>query len=109
MLELDESAEKREDVDNQGGFMADIKETVEILDFAIAVLKDAATAREDGLSTIEFIKIAISNAPAGIRAAIGAGDVVEEMKDLDSAELKVLADKGVELSKAVMAFFAKAA
>lgn len=108
MLELDVSVGKLENENNHGEIM-DIKETVEILDFAIDVLNDAAVAREDGLSTLEVVKVAISNAPAAIRAAIGAGEVVAELGDLDDEELKIIADKGVELSKAVMAFFAKAA
>lgn len=86
--------------------MAEIKESLEVLDFAIAALHDAAEAKEGGLSAFEIVKLAISNAPAAVKAAMGADQIVVEMKDLDSEEAKLVADKGIELAKAVMAFFA---
>lgn len=86
----------------------DIKESVEMLDFAIAALNDAAVAKEDGISALEVVKLAIQNAPAAVRAAMGADQIPAELGDLDKEELKIIADKAIELSKAVMAFFSKA-
>ena len=85
-----------------------IKETLELMDFAIGALADAAEAKEGGLSAYEIVKLAIANAPAAVTAGLGSELILEEMKDLDKEEAKALADKGLELSKAVMAFFAKA-
>lgn len=88
--------------------MAGIQETVDVLDFVTAALKDVAEAKEGGLSGLEVIKLAIANAPAAVKAAAGADQIPAEMKDLDKAELQVLAQKGLDLSKAVMALFSKA-
>lgn len=88
-----------------------IQETVEVLDFVTGLLTDAAAAANDGdgLTTMEVIKVGITNAPAAVKAAMGAGEVVAEVKDLDRAELEVIADKSLALSKAVMSLFSKSA
>ena len=87
--------------------MASIQETVEVLDFAIGLVNDAAKAKSDGdgLTTFDFIKIGITNAPAAVKAAMGAGDIVVEVKDIDRAELEVISEKSLALSKAVMSLF----
>lgn len=87
----------------------DIKETLEILDFAIGVLNDANAAKENGISVFEAAQIAIGNAPAAYRAYLDGEISIEEIKDLDKDEAKVLLNKSMELSRAVMAFFSKAA
>jgi len=85
-----------------------IAETIDILDFAIGVLKDVNAAKADGsVSYIEMIQIAFKEASPAIKAVSGAADVVTELKDIDPAEAKVLAEKGVELGKQVLAFFGK--
>lgn len=87
-----------------------IKEALEIFDAAIAICNDVAEAKADGeLSTMELLKVAIGNAPASVRAVMGAESVVAEMKDLDKDEAKLLASKGMELSQAVMRLFGKVA
>lgn len=84
-----------------------IQETVEVLDFLAALLEDAGKASNDGdgLTTIEVIKLGISNAPAAVRAAIGAGEVMAECKDLDRAEMEVVTEKCLAMAKAIMALF----
>jgi hypothetical protein len=86
-----------------------IQETSEVLDFVTGLLADAAKAANDGdgLTTMEVIKLGITNAPAAVKAAVGASDVVAEVKDLDRAELEAIAEKALALSKAVMALFTK--
>lgn len=87
--------------------MAGIQETVEVLDFATGLVNDAVKAKndDDGLTTMELIKIGITNAPAGIKAAMGSGEIILEVKDLDRAELEMIAEKSLALSKAVMSLF----
>ena len=84
----------------------DIKETLEIMDFLMGVVEDAADAKEGGFDVMDVIKISIGNAPAAVKAAMGADQVVNEMKDLDKEEVKLLADKGVALAKALMKLYA---
>lgn len=86
----------------------DIKETIEVIDFLIGIMEDVADAKADGsVSTFEVIQLAIANAPAAVRAAVGAEELGAELQDLDKEELKVIADKAIELSKAVMKLFGK--
>jgi hypothetical protein len=82
-----------------------IKETTEIFDAAIGICKDALEAKPGGISKMEALKIAIGNAPASVRAAMGSGLVVQELTDIDSAEGKILANKAIELANLVMKLF----
>ena len=95
--------------ENSGRELVKIENTVEVMDFITGALKDLAEAKEDGnISFIEMIQLAIRNASPAIKAMVGADEIMPELKDLDAAEIKVLAEKGVALANAVMAFFAKA-
>jgi hypothetical protein len=88
----------------------DVQNTTELLDFTITVLKDVNAAKADGkISLMEIIQLAIKDASPAIKAAVGADQVPAELKDLSPDEVKLLAEKGVELAKVVMAFFGKAA
>lgn len=87
----------------------DVANTVELIDFATGVLKDVNAAKADGnISFVEIVQLAIKQASPAIKAALGADQVVLEVKDLDAAEIKLLAEKSVALANAVMAFFTKA-
>lgn len=87
-----------------------IKEVMEIYDAAISICNDVAEAKADGeVSYVEMFKVAVGNAPASVRAVMGAELVMEEMKDLDKAELEMIATKSLELANAVMKLFAKVA
>lgn len=84
----------------------DIKETNEILDAAIGILKDALEVKPGGVSRLEALRVAISNAPAVVRAAMGSGNVISELSDIDSAEGKVIANKAIEIANLVVKLFA---
>lgn len=84
--------------------MADVANTLEVLDFAIGVLKDLAKAKEDGeITVVEVVSISLGNASAGIRAALGVNVIGSELKDLDASEIKLIAEKSIEVGKAAMA------
>lgn len=87
--------------------MSGIQETVEVLDFVTGLVSDTAKAKndDDGLTKLEVIRIGITNAPAAVKAAIGSDELLAEVKDLDRAELEVIAEKSLALTKAVMALF----
>lgn len=85
----------------------DVKNTVEILDAAIAGAKKAKEVMADGQVTwVEGLQTAITMAPEVFRAIGGADQVPAELKNVDKAELELLAGKGIELAKAVAALFA---
>ena len=81
-----------------------ITETTEILDFATAMVEDLANYKADDgkIDGAEWLQAALGNAPAAASAIMGAGEVKAELADLDEAESKVLAEKGVALSLALM-------
>lgn len=87
--------------------MADVANTIEVLDFAIGVLNALAKAKEDDgeVSVVEVVSLSLANASSGIKAALGAQLIPAEMKDLDASEIKLLAEKSIELGKAAMALF----
>lgn len=82
-----------------------IQETTEILDFLEGVLKDVNEAKPGGVSRFELVRIAIGNAPAAIKAGIGAGSSLPELADVDSAEGKILANKAIAIANLVMKLF----
>lgn len=83
----------------------DVKNTLEVLEFLKVLLKDLAAAKSDDgkISMVEVVSIALGNASAGIAAAMDADKIGAELSNLDSAEIKKLAEEGIELAKAVMA------
>ena len=82
-----------------------IKETEEALDFSISLIEDLADHRADDgkVDLFEAGQTVASNAPAGIRAIMGADAIDDELKDLDPEEVKALMPKAVQLMRAVMA------
>jgi hypothetical protein len=87
-----------------------INETLEVLDFSIQVLKDLKAAKQDdgSISVVEIVSMALANASAAVKAAMGADEIVAEMGDLKAEEVKMIAEKGIELAKAAMALLSKA-
>lgn len=85
--------------------MSDIKELVDVLDFAKGLVSDLdARVKDDGsLSIVEIITLVAGNSAAGFAAVKGLGDISAELKDLDRAEIEQIASKSVELAKAVIA------
>lgn len=81
----------------------DIKETTEMMDFATETINDAATKKEnDGkIDLMEALQVAGENAPAAVKAVMGADKIDDELKDLDPEEIKTIAGKGLELTRAV--------
>ena len=79
----------------------DLKETKEVHAFLINILSDMIEAKEnDGeISTVEWARIAFSNAPAAFAALAGIDSMDDEIKDADGAELQELAIMGVDLAK----------
>jgi len=88
----------------------EIKEIKEAMEFLKGVMADAVESKADGeISTFEMIKIALSNAPAGVSAVMGLDQVVLEAKDIDKEEAKELAGLALEIGKLAMQLFATAA
>jgi hypothetical protein len=86
----------------------DVKNTLEVMDAAILGLSKLKDAMADGeVSVVEGITMSFTMAPALFAAFKDVKDMGAELKDLDQAELKILAEKGVEIAKAVMALVAK--
>lgn len=83
-----------------------IDEIVEAFDGAIGIVKSLADAKADGeISKMELLKAAFSNAPGVIKGIAGLDKAIEQAKDLDKAELEIIATKGMELAQAVGKFF----
>lgn len=83
----------------------EIKELVDVLDFAKGLVSDIdARIKDDGsLSIVEIITLVAGNSAAGFAAVKGLGDIGPELKDLDRAEIEAIAAKSVDLAKAVIA------
>lgn len=81
-----------------------IKETLEIMDFLKALIKDLADAKKDDgkISMVEIVSVALGNASAGIAAGMDADKIGAELSNLDAAEIKQLAEAGIELAKVIM-------
>lgn len=81
-----------------------IKETLEIMDFLKVLIKDLADAKKDDgkISMVEIVSIALGNASAGISAGMDADKIGAELSNLDAAEIKQLAEAGIELAKVIM-------
>lgn len=87
--------------------MAGIKEMSEILDCATTLVNDlvAAKAADGKIDWSDVIALAIKDAPQAVQAVLGAGEAFAEAKDLDAAEAKVIAEKGLALGLAVVKLF----
>lgn len=85
-----------------------IKESMEVLDFIEGVASDlAAHKADDGeISKAEYVRTAIANGPAAVRAAAGADKIFLEVKDLDAEEAKALAAKAMDVYASVLKLFA---
>lgn len=83
-----------------------ITNTVEVLDFSTQVLNDLAAAKSDDgkISVVEVVQASLKNAPAAVKAAMGADEIALELKDLSPDELKTIAEKSIEVAKAAMRF-----
>ncbi len=81
--------------------MADLKETLEVLSAVEGVLKDLIEAKSDDgkVDAIEALKIALGRSPEAIRAFMGLDGALAEIKDIDAAEAKALADKAVSVGQ----------
>jgi hypothetical protein len=79
-----------------------INESVEAYDAAIGIVNDIADKKEDDgkIDKMEMLQVAVYNAPASVRAVMGAEGIPAEWQDLDKEETKILLDKSLELLKA---------
>lgn len=80
-----------------------IHETSELLDFLTLAVEEIGKYRSDDgkISVIEWAQAAMKLAPKTLGAFTGLEQVDDEVKDLDSAETKALAAKGLALGQAV--------
>lgn len=87
----------------------DVKETLEVLDAGISVAKKLKEVMADGeMSWVDGVKLAITEAPSLMKAVSGIQAVPSELKDLDRAEIELIAEKGIELVKALSELLPKA-
>lgn len=84
-----------------------LKETKEVYEFLHSALGDLAEHKADDgkVSLAEWGQTAMANAPAAVKAFMGADRVDDELKDLDEAELKEVATMGVSLMNDLMKIF----
>ena len=87
----------------------DIKETMEIFEYAHKMLDSLITKKQDDgkIDTAEIAMSFAANLPSGIRAYMGSGDVDDELKDLDDEEMMKLAMEGSKLAKKVLSLLMK--
>jgi hypothetical protein len=87
----------------------DIKNTLEVMEFANSLMKDLAAAKADDgkISVVEAVSASLGNASAGIAAVMDSDQIGAELSDLDAAEIKKLAEAGIELAKTVMSLMKK--
>ena len=87
----------------------DVKNTLEVLDFAKSVLKGLAAAKADDgkISLAELAEVALDNAPEAVKAAMGASDIKNEIVGIDLDEAKAIAASGAELAQLVLALIKK--
>jgi hypothetical protein len=84
-----------------------IKETMEVLEFAKVALAKAVEAKQnDGkISSSEALQILFQSAPAGVAAFVGSQLVPAELKELDTDEVQQLAGAGLEIAQLLMVLF----
>ena len=84
-----------------------LKETREMHQFLSGVLADFAKHKSDDgkVDAGEWLKMAGSNAPAGVRAVMGMDRIDDEIKDLDEKETQEIAAMGVDLMRQLSAIF----
>ena len=81
-----------------------IKETSEVFDFLTKAVSDIDGHKDDDgkISSLEWAQVVMTNAPGALAAVRGIDQIDDEIKDLDEAEAKELAGKGMALAMAVM-------
>jgi hypothetical protein len=81
-----------------------IKETLDIFNFVETTLGELIAHKSDDgkIDTGEWLKTAVSTAPSAIKAVMGMQDVIAEMQDIDDAEMKILAGRGVSLAQKLL-------
>jgi len=78
-----------------------LKETKELHSVIVEILDDVKSHREDDgkISTTEWIKLAMDNAPEAVTGFRGIDKIDDELKDLTDDEIKEVALMGVTLMK----------
>ena len=81
-----------------------LKETLEVLAFLEGTLTDLAKSKADDgkIDYMEWAKIAVGNAPEAMKAIRGMDMLDDELKDLDEAEMRILAAGAMQLALSVV-------
>lgn len=80
-----------------------IKETKEILDFAITMVSELAKHNHDGkIDMGEWLMMSMKLAPMGVKAFMGVDQLQSELKELSEEEMKELVVKGVLLAESIL-------
>ena len=84
-----------------------IKELEEMFTFANGLVNDIHAKKEDDgkLSLADWISVVAENVPEGVQAVIGSKEALKEAKDLDSEEMKKIAEHGIELVQNLVSLF----
>jgi hypothetical protein len=83
----------------------DLKETNEVFDFTDGVLDDLIEHKKnDGtVDMLEWTQTALVNAPAAYTALDGSDQIVDELRDVDAAEIAEIAQRGLALARKIAA------
>lgn len=88
--------------------MSGVKESMEVLDFALSVVEELkGHMADDGkLDMMEVGQALMANVPEAVRAVLGADEVPEEVSGASEEEQKLLLEKAGKLAAAVVALVA---
>lgn len=80
-----------------------VEELLDLIEGTTEIAKDLREHLDDDnrISALEWAQTAMENAPTIMSMINGIGDVDDELKDLDKEELKLVASKSVEMTRAV--------
>ena len=81
-----------------------IDETLDCMEFAESCVNQLADHKADDgkIDTSEWLQTGASLAPSLVEAVVGITSIDDELKDLDQEELKILAAKGVAITRGII-------
>lgn len=84
-----------------------IKETEDLIKYVDSIADALVSAKKDDgkISSAEIAGIIVKTMPAGIRAVVGAGEIDDEIKDLDEKEKEELLEKSIAVMQKIAGMF----
>ena len=86
-----------------------LDESLDVFNYADIVLEKLKEHKDDDgkIDGGEITSTMVTTVPEAVKAIVGAGEVGDELKNLNQEEMLIVATRGANLAKALLALFTK--